>query len=58
VFGLGIGYRGDHLDAMFQVSGHPISAADIQFIVTTVCKPKDAAVLEKTTHEASHRDVL
>src|SRR6185295_1011073 len=43
-FGLGISYRGNHLNAVFQVSGHPVGAADVKLIVATVLEPKDAAV--------------
>ena len=53
-FGLGISYRGNNLDAVFQISRHPVSAADVELIVTAIREPEDAAVLEKTTDDTAH----
>ena len=53
-FGLGIGDRCDDLDAMFEISRHPVGTTDVNLIVAAIREPEHTAVLEKTTDDASH----
>src|ERR1043166_3447062 len=53
-----IGNRSDHFDAVVKISGHQISTADVDLIMSAIGKPEHTAVLEETAHDAAHADVF
>jgi len=54
----GVENREDHLDATVKVAGHEIGATEENEWIPPVGKDIDAAMFEKTVHDASNLDVF
>src|SRR5215203_4103790 len=57
-FQLWFSYRCNDLDPVFQISSHPVGAADKDLIIAAVGKPKHTAVLKEAPHNAAYSNVL
>src|SRR5437899_9386295 len=51
-------YRINNFDSFVEIAGHPIGAAEVDLLLASVGKTENTAVLEETSHDASHCNVV
>src|SRR5437762_9260769 len=47
-----------HLDPLIEIAGHQIGAAEIDLLAASVAEVPDATVLQETSDDAAHADVV
>src|SRR5207237_9113834 len=50
--------RHEHLDTLVEIARHPVGAANVDLLVAAVGEVVDAAVLQKSSHDASDTNVI
>src|SRR3954466_7484113 len=53
-----IEYRENYLHAFVQIARHPVGAAEIELLITSVRERVDAAVFQQTSHNAAHANAV